>query len=293
MTNGMKIEALSRQIRQLSEEMEKLRTPRKSGQRPDQGRKDVVCWMCGGHGHIRHNCPNKKEQRYVGSAKGKYGNRGPEAALAISSSIIIWGKVGGRPTKMLLDTGSAVTLIRQDVWEEITSCGELYQLEEAHRPIVVANGDRLDTLGQVVLPLHIGGIVEPFPVLVACQLTQECLIGADFLSHFRCHIDMGMKVLVAGETVVKFEIEKSHTSAAVCHAHFGESVEVPGYSQMQVTVGTNKEHVMTGAVMLEPSTTFMERHGLLVARSISYAHAGRMLVQLLNPSPVPCYCQQT
>ena len=55
----------------------------------------------------------------------------------------------------LLDTGSAVTLIRQDVWEEITSCGELYQLEEAHRPIVVANGDRLDTLGQVVLPLHI------------------------------------------------------------------------------------------------------------------------------------------
>ena len=116
---------------------------------------------------------------------------------------------------------------------------------------------------------------------MACQLTQECLIGADFLSHFRCHIDMGMKVLVAGETVVKFEIEKGHTSAAVCHAHFGESVEVPaGYSQMQVTVGTNKEHVMTGAVMLEPSTTFMERHGLLVARSISYAHAGRMLVQL-------------
>ena len=47
---------------------------------------------------------------------------------------------------------------------------------------------------------------------------------------------------------------------------------------MQVTVGTNKEHVMTGAVMLEPSTTFMERHGLLVERSISYAHAGRMLV---------------
>ena len=102
--------------------------------------------MCGGHRHIRRNCPNKKEQQYVGSAKGKYGNRGPEAALALSSSIIIWGKVGGCPTKMLLDTGSAVTLIRQDVWEEITSCGERYQLEEAHRPIGVAKGDRLDTL---------------------------------------------------------------------------------------------------------------------------------------------------
>ena len=53
-----KIEELSRQIRQLSEEMEKLRTPRKSGQRPE-GWKDMVCWMCGGHGHGRRNCPNK------------------------------------------------------------------------------------------------------------------------------------------------------------------------------------------------------------------------------------------
>ena len=70
-----------------------------------------------------------------------------------------------RPTKMLLDTGSTVTLIRH-------SCDEHYQLEEAQRPIVVANGDRLDTLGQVVLLLRIGGIVEPFSVLVACQLTQ-------------------------------------------------------------------------------------------------------------------------
>ena len=47
------------------------------------------------------------------------------------------------------------------------------------------------------IPIHISGLVEPFPVLVACQLTQECLIGADFLSHFRCHIDMSvMHILV-------------------------------------------------------------------------------------------------
>ena len=143
-----KIEGLSRQTRQLSEEMEKLRTSRKPGQRPE-GRKEVVCWMCGGHGHVRRNCPNKKEQQYVGSAKGKrfeHGNKGPESALAISSCIIIWRKEAERPTKMLLYTGSAITLIRQDVWKEITSCEERYQLEEAQRPIFVANGDRFDTL---------------------------------------------------------------------------------------------------------------------------------------------------
>ena len=85
---------------------------------------------------------------------------------------------------------------------------------------------------------------------------------------------------------MKFETEKGQTSAVVCHAHFGESVEVPGYSQKQVTVGISKDHAMTGAAMFEPSTGFIERHGPLVARSVSYAHTGRMLVQLLNPSPV-------
>ena len=103
--------------------------------------------------------------------------------------------------KMLLDTGSAVTLIRQDVWEEVTNLDNTTSLEKFIALLYSCyNGDRLNTLGQVVLPIHIGGLVELFPVLVACQLTQECLIGADFLSHFRGHIDMGMKMLVAGET---------------------------------------------------------------------------------------------
>ena len=44
----------------------------------------------------------------------------------------------------------------------------------------------------------------------------------------------------------------------ICHTHLGESVEVPGYSQMQVTVGINKDHAMPGVAMLEPSTPFME-----------------------------------
>eukprot|EP00731_Ephydatia_muelleri_P025162 Em0017g245a len=73
-----KIEVLSRQIRQLSEEMEKMSAPKRSEQWPT-GSKDVLCWTCGGQGHIRRNCPKRKEQRYFGSNIGKqfeHGNRG-------------------------------------------------------------------------------------------------------------------------------------------------------------------------------------------------------------------------
>ena len=63
-----------------------------------------------------------------------------------------------RPRKMLLDIYRVSHhIIRQDLWEEITGFGQHYQLGEVHRLIVVANGDRLYTLGQVVLPIYIGG----------------------------------------------------------------------------------------------------------------------------------------
>ena len=57
---------------------------------------------------------------------------------------------------------------------------------------------------------------------------------------------------------MKFKTEKGQTSDAVCHAHFGESVELPGYSQMQVTVGISKGHAMTGAAMFEPVQVSMK-----------------------------------
>ena len=34
---------------------------------------------------------------------------------------MVRGIIGGRPTKMLVDSGSAVTLIRKDVWEGINT----------------------------------------------------------------------------------------------------------------------------------------------------------------------------
>ena len=46
---------------------------------------------------------------------------------------------------------------------------------------------------------------------------------------------------------------------------------------------------VNGSVLLEPNVAFMERHGLMVARSVSFVSKGskEVLVQLLNPSSFP------
>ena len=211
---------------------------------------------------------------------------------AVSSSMMIQGEVAGRLTRMLIDTGSGVTLIREDVWRDVLKgVGYGYHLKDLNHPVVTVNGQQLNLLGQVELPLHIGSIYTNFPVLVASQLTQECLIGADFLSKFNCQLDLGAGVLVAGTEALSMETDrKSRSPVGVCDVQLIEHVEVPGSSQMRILAACNGGLCgVNGSVLLEPNVAFMERHGLMVARSVSFVSKGskEVLVQLLNPSSFP------
>lgn len=105
---------------------------------------------------------------------------------------------------MLIDTGSAVTLVREDVWREATQPVE-DDLTVPVRPIVAANGGELELLGKEELRLQVGELNVQFPVLIARELTQECILGADFLKKHKCVVNMGDGTLVAGGKPVMCE----------------------------------------------------------------------------------------
>ena len=94
---------------------------------------------------------------------------------------------------MLIDTGSAVSLVREDVWKEATEL-PVDLLTPPVRPIVAANGGELDLLGQDELQLQVGDLQVQFPVFIARDLTQECLLGADFLKQHDCVVNMRTNV---------------------------------------------------------------------------------------------------
>ena len=99
--------------------------------------------------------------------------------------------------KMLIDTGSAVTLQREDVWRRLQESNQ-HQLQLPIRSVVAANGDQLDLLGQSEVTLGIGGLAEKHLVLVAKRLMQECLLGADFLMQHSCVIDLQKTICLLG-----------------------------------------------------------------------------------------------
>ena len=137
----LQLTEMARQLQQLTEEVKQLRlyqTPSRktaprwsSRNRPPPPR--VVCWHCGRQGHIQRNCPNSwTEPR---NYQNNRANPHPDSVNTIHSPITVNGYFKDIRTSMLVDTGSAVTLVREDLWRACT-CSYLLPLEESERALV-------------------------------------------------------------------------------------------------------------------------------------------------------------
>ena len=68
-----------------------------------------------------------------------------------------------------MDTGSAVTLVREDVWRDAKS-GSAVQLESPVHTVVAANGGKLNITGQCTIKIAVGPLSKDYVVLMAKNL---------------------------------------------------------------------------------------------------------------------------
>lgn len=91
----------------------------------------------------------------------------------------IHAEVNGKPMELLLDTGSAVTLLRLDMWNQCK--GDLDQLEEwTGERLVGVDGTPLKVAGCYKVEITFGHTTFTHSVLVVDSLLSEGIIGLDF-----------------------------------------------------------------------------------------------------------------
>ena len=295
------LQDLARQVRQLTDTVARL-SARSGGdhdggraQRPWQqrGRGPPVCWGCRERGHLRRNCPHRgtgQEQSRVSDGRRAKGT----LSLATDAALSVSGRIEQRETKMLVDTGSAVTIVREDAWREAVGGALQRPLGPATYPVVAANGEQLDLCGESEVTLRVGGIQANYSVLVARNITQECLLGSDFLQKFGCIIDLQSHSLSAGGKEIPLLLNGS-PQAISCHVSCLATTVVPGGHRLLLPVQLPRSHdpgpaYSTG--LLEPRLEFMERHGVLVAHSLSRVENGQAVADILNLSPAPVTIHQ-
>ena len=146
-------------------------------------------------------------------------------SVPCDTAVYVPGRVGGHPVDILVDTGSAVTLVHCCVLERAKIDFKLGMVSE---PVVSANGQPLDI--KCELEIFLGGVSVVHPVLVAADLTQDSLLGIDFLGRHNCTIDLIGKSIKIGKEVVS--LKGKNRSSKVFPISLAETVVVPGRQEM-------------------------------------------------------------
>ena len=90
---------------------------------------------------------------------------------------------------------------------------------------MVANGESLSILGQTTSCIQVAGEEYTHDVLVADDVSQDCLLGADFLASHKFVIDLGSHMLCKGKSSTPL-LQPHNPTREVCRVSIGEPVVV-------------------------------------------------------------------
>ena len=148
------------------------------------------------------------------------------------------GTVNGAQTSFLVDTGAAVSLLRDDAWARSNAeraCTE--SLKPWSNPrLVGVDGSPLPVLGCAQVEIDLAGEKLPMDVVVVSTLTTEAILGLDFLHKYRANIDLGKKKLSLGDQGYILPLVEANQTKLNDNPHVRvlETIPIPPCSKMEV-----------------------------------------------------------
>ena len=194
-------------------------------------------------------------------------------------------QVNGTTSSLLVDTGSAVSLIRQDLWNK--SRREYDKLEPWTKKLVSVDGSPVSVLGCCRIRITIGSETFHHTVLVVDNLTTEGILGLDFLKEYRCLVDLGENKLKISQNSICIPLEHNTEGAILnqINVTIAQTVCIPARSELEVLAETNRD-IDNGATWLLEGQQ-MKESPLVVARALVRPHNNTVIVRLLNPDTKP------
>ena len=161
------VEELALLVRKLTEEVAQLRTDHeRSGERREQRLRGPVYWNCHRRGDLRYNCTQRDAQvSRPWDSQRRWPNlnwNGPVVCMgdpltdtpittgsaAVESAVTVQGLASNREVTLLVDTGSAVTIFRENVWKIV---GAQLELTRITKPVVAANRFPMQRIAKEIL----------------------------------------------------------------------------------------------------------------------------------------------
>ncbi|CAG2197901.1 unnamed protein product [Mytilus edulis] len=206
-------------------------------------------------------------------------------SLANNEGLFVRAKINNKCLAFLVDTGANVTILSKKFINEINP-SLLPIINPVNINLITATGDSTPFIGQIDVEICLGNYIYHHNVLVA-DISNEGIIGMDFLVTHDCDVLLSQnKLKIKGEIIQCYHYA---SSAKSCYrVAIQETVDVPPNSEMIVS-GESDEPIFRGlAGLIEPNEKFVEKNGLLVARSIVHPEMYNIPLRIINMNKEPC-----
>ena len=139
----------------------------------------------------------------------------------MNSLLFAGGNVGQRCLQILLDSGAALSVIRNDALDDRSR----KSLTATSKTAIGANGLPLKVMGQVNIDVSLGTFQAAHTFIVVKDLTFECILGVDFLRSNKAVMDFRTNTLHLGNESVMVptqeETSNNNKSSITVHALIG------------------------------------------------------------------------
>ena len=194
-------------------------------------------------------------------------------------SLYIASSVYDLNVDFLIDTGSTLTVLRSDMFLRIPLCSRP-SLSPKEGQIKLANGEFLEPLGEVSLPIRFGEQVISHSVVVA-DIEAQGIMGMDILRKHGGILDVSEGILAMGPYRHRCFVRGIETES-IYRVMLSDTVVLPPHSEMIVT-GQCKESPCCVSAIVEPSERLLKKD-LLLAKAVVDLSCLDFPVRILNPA---------
>ncbi|KAF4529292.1 hypothetical protein B566_EDAN016454 [Ephemera danica] len=283
-----------------------------------QGRFSGKCYQCNEFGHLRRNCTASRDNREGRDVKrgsgdtlassddlrvrqpstrtrtghrdtspcsrcsstttGRYVNLNVVNKVTPACVVLVNGLLGQRKTSMLVDTGAAVSLVREDVWRKSDPEAALDKYAES---LSTAAGGNLAVIWSYKVTITLGTRSYQHRVLIVPVLSHPVLLENDFLKPQLTDILFSKsEIRLSGGIIVPFVPSTPHvTEMSMVTAAVTFTLPPESGTMIQGEARGSFKHDLC---LMEPARTLVERHGVITAGTLVYPNYTGVPVRILK-----------
>ena len=195
------------------------------------------------------------------------------------------GRINDQPMSFLCDTGANVSVLSSK-WFESLSENEKPEITSVRSRLLTVTGEDIAFKGKATFHITLGSQTFNQEMLIS-DIVENAILGMDFMKTKKCDLMISKGCLkINGENIPCYQKQNMRLFTC-CRVALVENVEIPPCSEIVVS-GKTLDHIDKDySCLIEGSENFVQKTGLLVAKSVVDPNTGRIPIRLANLTDKP------